>query len=61
MPWSGGECADQVNPRDIQPLSLLLKICPLVDELVLYDVVNSPGVTADLSHISTAAVSCLLV
>ncbi|DAA79521.1 TPA_exp: Uncharacterized protein A8136_0294 [Trichophyton benhamiae CBS 112371] len=38
-----------------QPLSLLLKICPLVDELVLYDVVNSPGVTADLSHISTAA------
>ncbi|KAM5433372.1 putative malate dehydrogenase [Microsporum canis] len=38
-----------------QPLSLLLKVCPLVEELVLYDVVNSPGVTADLSHISSTA------
>ncbi|KAI9887749.1 MAG: hypothetical protein M1823_000390 [Watsoniomyces obsoletus] len=38
-----------------QPLSLLLKACPLVDELSLYDVVNTPGVTADLSHISTPA------
>jgi malate dehydrogenase len=36
-----------------QPLSLLLKLSPYVDELALYDVVNSPGVAADLSHIST--------
>ncbi|KAH0538728.1 hypothetical protein FGG08_004680 [Glutinoglossum americanum] len=38
-----------------QPLSLLLKICPLIDELSLYDVVNTPGVTADLAHISSRA------
>lgn len=36
-----------------QPLSLLLKLSPYVDDLALYDVVNSPGVAADLSHIST--------
>ncbi|KOS16673.1 Malate dehydrogenase [Escovopsis weberi] len=36
-----------------QPLSLLLKSSPYIDELALYDVVNSPGVAADLSHIST--------
>ncbi|KAK9460202.1 lactate/malate dehydrogenase [Lipomyces oligophaga] len=39
-----------------QPLSLLLKLSPYVDELALYDVVGSPGVAADLSHISTKAV-----
>ncbi|KAI1752252.1 malate dehydrogenase [Xylaria castorea] len=38
-----------------QPLSLLLKLCPYVDELALYDVVNTPGVAADLSHISSTA------
>lgn len=38
-----------------QPLSLLLKLSPLVDELSLYDVVNTPGVAADLSHISSKA------
>ena len=38
-----------------QPLSLLLKASPLLDELSLYDVVNTPGVAADLSHISTVA------
>lgn len=36
-----------------QPLSLLLKTSPLIDTLALYDVVNSPGVAADLSHVST--------
>jgi malate/lactate dehydrogenase len=36
-------------------LSLLLKLSPLVDELALYDVVNTPGVAADLSHISSSA------
>jgi len=44
----------QTDPE--QPLSLLLKNCQLVDELALYDVVNTPGVAADLSHISTPAV-----
>ncbi|EPS98839.1 hypothetical protein FOMPIDRAFT_1024432 [Fomitopsis schrenkii] len=38
-----------------QPLSLLLKNNPLVKELALYDIVNTPGVAADLSHISTPA------
>ncbi|KAI1766401.1 lactate/malate dehydrogenase [Hypoxylon sp. FL1150] len=38
-----------------QPLSLLLKLSPLVDELALYDVVNTPGVATDLSHISSNA------
>lgn len=38
-----------------QPLSLLCKVCPLIDELDLYDVVNTPGVAADLSHISSPA------
>lgn len=39
-----------------QPLSLLLKANPLIGELSLYDVANTPGVAADLSHISTGAV-----
>uniref|UniRef100_A0A7S3NK97 Malate dehydrogenase n=1 Tax=Aureoumbra lagunensis TaxID=44058 RepID=A0A7S3NK97_9STRA len=38
-----------------QPLSLLLKQSPLVTSLSLYDVVNTPGVAADLSHCSTPA------
>ncbi|KAL6430342.1 hypothetical protein ACFW04_007799 [Cataglyphis niger] len=38
-----------------QPLSLLLKQSPLVTELSLYDIVNTPGVAADLSHINTPA------
>ncbi|KAK7523974.1 malate dehydrogenase, NAD-dependent [Phyllosticta citricarpa] len=38
-----------------QPLSLLLKVSPLIDELALYDVVNTPGVATDLSHISSTA------
>ncbi|KAL7750232.1 Malate dehydrogenase, cytoplasmic [Sorochytrium milnesiophthora] len=40
-----------------QPLSLLLKASPksseLVSHLSLYDLVNTPGVAADLSHINT--------
>ena len=44
-----------LTSNSLQPLSLLLKACPLVDELALYDVVNTPGVTADLSHISSVA------
>ncbi|KAL1129739.1 hypothetical protein AAG570_012683, partial [Ranatra chinensis] len=38
-----------------QPLSLLLKQSPLVSELSLYDIVHTPGVAADLSHIDSAA------
>mmetsp|Transcript_136850 Transcript_136850/g.193550 ORF Transcript_136850/g.193550 Transcript_136850/m.193550 type:complete len:341 (-) Transcript_136850:41-1063(-) len=38
-----------------QPLSLLLKNSPLVSELSLFDIVNTPGVAADLSHICTPA------
>lgn len=39
-----------------QPLALLMKMNPLVSVLHLYDVVNSPGVTADISHMNTGAV-----
>lgn len=39
-----------------QPLSLLLKTNPLVSVLHLYDVFNTPGVTADLSHLNTSPV-----
>jgi len=38
-----------------QPLSLLLKINPLISHLALYDIVHTPGVAADISHCSTAA------
>ena len=38
-----------------QPLSLLMKLNPHVSELSLYDVVNTPGVAADLSHINSRA------
>lgn len=36
-----------------QPLALLLKANPAVDELRLYDVVGTPGVGADIGHINT--------
>jgi len=38
-----------------QPLSLLCKISQHIDELSLFDVVNSVGVGVDLSHISSVA------
>lgn len=38
-----------------QPLSLLLKLNPLVSHLALYDIVHTPGVAADISHCSTPA------
>jgi hypothetical protein len=34
-----------------QPLSLLLKLSNHVDELACYDIVNTPGVAADISHV----------
>lgn len=36
-----------------QPLSMLLKLNPAVSKLALYDIVATPGVAADLSHIET--------
>lgn len=36
-----------------QPLSLLCKLSEDIDELACYDVVGTPGVAADLSHIPT--------
>ncbi|KAI8643619.1 malate dehydrogenase, NAD-dependent [Parasitella parasitica] len=36
-----------------QPLSLLLKQSEHITHLSLYDIVNTPGVAADLSHINT--------
>lgn len=36
-----------------QPLSLLLKNSPLITNLSLYDIVHTPGVAADLSHIES--------
>lgn len=35
-----------------QPLSMLLKLSDHVDELSCYDIVGTPGVAADLSHVS---------
>ena len=36
-----------------QPLALLLKMQPYVAELALYDIANTVGVAADLSHCNT--------
>lgn len=38
-----------------QPLSLLIKASPMVSHLALYDVANTAGVAADLSHINSKA------
>ena len=38
-----------------QPLSLLCKLSPNIDEVSTYDVVGTPGVAADLSHCPTGA------
>ena len=38
-----------------QPLSLLIKMSPLVSDLRLYDIANVKGVAADLSHCNTPA------
>ena len=36
-----------------QPLSLLIKLDPLVSSLSLYDIRLAPGVAADVSHVDT--------
>ncbi|KAJ1648309.1 hypothetical protein LPJ64_000362 [Coemansia asiatica] len=38
-----------------QPLSLLMKLNTSVTKLNLYDIVNVPGVAADISHVATNA------
>lgn len=38
-----------------EPLSLLIKMSPLVSEVRLYDIANVKGITADLSHCNTPA------
>lgn len=36
-----------------QPLSLLMKLNPLVSKLALYDIAGTPGVAADVGHVNT--------
>ena len=38
-----------------QPLSMLMKLNPLVTHVSVFDMVGAPGVAADLSHIDTPA------
>ncbi|KAH7387750.1 hypothetical protein KP509_16G039200 [Ceratopteris richardii] len=38
-----------------QPLAMLMKLNPLVSSLSLYDIANTPGVAADVSHVNTRA------
>jgi len=40
-----------------QPMSLLLKTNPKVTELSLFDVVNTPGVAADIGHVCQPSVT----
>lgn len=44
-----------------QPMSMLLKDVDGIKHLSLYDVQNTPGVAADLSHINTGAKVCALL
>ena len=44
-----------------QPLSLLLKLDPLVSSLSLYDIRLAPGVAADVSHVDTPGDVCAFV
>ncbi|PPR88571.1 hypothetical protein GOBAR_AA32115 [Gossypium barbadense] len=38
-----------------QPLALLMKLNPLVSQLALSDIANTPGVAADVSHVNSRA------
>ncbi|KAB5593750.1 hypothetical protein CTheo_2830 [Ceratobasidium theobromae] len=62
--WSGSWSASIMTLKAVvlgaaggigQPLSLLLKANPAITHLSLFDIVNTPGVAADLSHIDTPA------
>jgi len=44
-----------------QPLSMLLKLSPHVDELSCYDIVGTPGVAADLSHVRKRRRRCVII
>jgi malate dehydrogenase len=44
-----------------QPLSMLLKLSPYITELACYDIANTPGVAADLSHVSDVCRMLLVV
>ncbi|XP_031486849.1 malate dehydrogenase, mitochondrial-like [Nymphaea colorata] len=39
----------------VQPLALLMKLNPLDSSLALYDIAETPGMTADVSHINSRA------
>jgi malate dehydrogenase len=45
----------QINDFTGQPLSLLLKLDKNVTQLHLFDVVNTPGVAADIGHVCSPA------
>eukprot|EP00237_Pycnococcus_provasolii_P010911 CAMPEP_0198709258 /NCGR_PEP_ID=MMETSP1471-20131121/1614_1 /TAXON_ID=41880 /ORGANISM="Pycnococcus provasolii, Strain RCC733" /LENGTH=349 /DNA_ID=CAMNT_0044468589 /DNA_START=40 /DNA_END=1089 /DNA_ORIENTATION=- len=40
-----------------QPLSMLMKMNSMVDEVSLFDIAGTPGVAADISHINTTAIA----
>jgi len=40
-----------------QPLSLLMKLNPLVKDLSLYDIAGTPGVACDISHCNTRSIA----
>jgi malate/lactate dehydrogenase len=42
-----------------QPLSMLLKLSPYISELACYDIANTPGVAADLSHVCLCRLCCI--
>lgn len=41
-----------------QPMSLLLKLSGKVEHLSLFDIVNTPGVAADISHCNSKGKVC---
>ena len=53
LPVSRSSCSTTTTGGIGQPLALLLKASPLISSLSLFDIVNTPGVAADLGHIAT--------
>ncbi|CAN6679880.1 unnamed protein product [Malus baccata var. baccata] len=49
-------CRAKGGTAGYKPLAMLMKMNPLVSVLHLYDVVNTPGVISDISHMDTGAV-----
>lgn len=54
-PFCSSACGGDIISPITLPALTANRASPLVDHLSLYDVVNTPGVTADLSHISSIA------